>query len=260
MIGPFAGNIATFLLAYRSFGFLQQVPLSQLATVGWISILSATVYMSWMAIYYANIMSMRSDLERGGGAPPPSACARPRSSLTVAAEIGYFFTPNFAIGLAGGYPPLVKVEAKGSITGLGTLGEVDGGPTALTAQYHLTGLGRFRPHIGTGPSLMIVFKDHGGVVADVKTDRALGFTGQVSLNYMLDNNWGVFVDLKEAYLRAKTSGSLGGAPIRATVTLDPLVLHAGLTYKFRALAAGAEPSRLGATLPRLYLPPVIPKK
>ena len=36
----------------------------QLSTVGWISILSATIYMSWMAIYYANMISMRSELER----------------------------------------------------------------------------------------------------------------------------------------------------------------------------------------------------
>lgn len=169
---------------------------------------------------------------RAGGVPVPGADVRIPNSLTVAAEIGYFFTPNFAIGLAGGYPPLVKVEAKGSITGLGTLGKVDGGPMALTAQYHFTGLGRFQPYIGAGPSLMVVFKSHDGAVTDVKTDHALGFAGQVGFNYMLDNNWGVFVDLKKVYLRARTSGSLGGAPIRATVTLDPLVLHTGLTYKF----------------------------
>jgi signal transduction histidine kinase len=35
-----------------------------LSIVGWISILSATIYMSWMAIYYANMISARSDLER----------------------------------------------------------------------------------------------------------------------------------------------------------------------------------------------------
>lgn len=169
---------------------------------------------------------------RAGGTPIPGADVRVPNSLTVAAEIGYFLTPNFAIGLAGGYPPLVKVEAKGSITGLGTLGKVDGGPMALTAQYHFTGLGRFQPYIGAGPSLMIVFKDHDGVVTDLKTDHALGFAGQVGFNYMLNDNWGVFVDLKKVYLRAKTSGNLGGAPIRATVTLDPMVLHTGLTYKF----------------------------
>jgi signal transduction histidine kinase len=64
VIGLFACNIAVFLVAYRLWGFPQQVPLSQLTTVGWISILSATTYMSWMAVYYANITSMRSDLER----------------------------------------------------------------------------------------------------------------------------------------------------------------------------------------------------
>lgn len=169
---------------------------------------------------------------RAGGTPVPGADVRIPHSLTVAAEIGYFLTPNFAIGLAGGYPPLVKVEAKGTITGLGTLGKVDGGPMALTAQYHFTGLGRFQPYIGVGPSLMIVFKDHDGAVTNLKTDHALGVAGQIGFNYMLNDHWGVFVDLKKVYLRAKTQGNLGGAPIRATVTLDPLVLHTGLTYRF----------------------------
>jgi outer membrane protein len=169
---------------------------------------------------------------RAGGTPIPGADIRVPNSLTAAAEIGYFLTPNIAIGLAGGYPPLVKVEARGSITGLGTLGKVDGGPMALTAQYHFTGLGRFQPYIGLGPSLMIVFKDHDGAVSDLKTDHALGFAGQIGFNYMIDGNWGVFFDLKKVYLRAKTSGSLGGLPIRATATLDPLVLHTGLTYRF----------------------------
>lgn len=60
----FALNIVSFYLGYVVYGFPQLVPLSQLEPVGWISILSATIYMSWMAIYYANITSMRSDLER----------------------------------------------------------------------------------------------------------------------------------------------------------------------------------------------------
>lgn len=169
---------------------------------------------------------------RAGGTPVPGADVRIPNSLTVAAEIGYFLTPNVAIGLAGGYPPLVKVEARGAITGLGTLGKVDGGPMALTAQYHFTGFGRFQPYVGVGPSLMIVFKDHDGAVTNLKTDHALGVAGQIGFNYMLSDNWGVFVDLKKVYLRAKTQGNLGAAPIRATVTLDPLVLHTGLTYKF----------------------------
>lgn len=180
----------------------------------------------------AGLFYSESAKMRAFGSPIAGADVRVPSSLTFAAEIGYYLSPNFAVGLAGGYPPLAKVEAKGSITGLGTLGKVDGGPMALTAQYHFTGLGAFQPYIGAGPALMIIFKDHDGAVTNLNTDHTLGFTGQVGFNYMLSENWGVFVDLKKVYLRPKTQGYLGAAPIRATVTLDPLVLHTGVTYKF----------------------------
>jgi signal transduction histidine kinase len=64
VIGLFILNILGFCLAYFEWGFPELVPLKQLTTVGWISILSATIYMSWMAIYYANMIAMRSELER----------------------------------------------------------------------------------------------------------------------------------------------------------------------------------------------------
>ncbi|MCC2097086.1 MAG: hypothetical protein KDJ29_09345 [Hyphomicrobiales bacterium] len=64
ILGLFSMNVAVFYAFYAVNGFPQIVPLDQLITVGWISILSATIYMSWMAIFYANIMSMRSELER----------------------------------------------------------------------------------------------------------------------------------------------------------------------------------------------------
>ncbi len=166
------------------------------------------------------------------GSPIPGADVRIPNSLSFAIEAGYFFSPNFAIGFAGGYPPLVKVEAKGSITGLGTLGKVAGGPTALTAQYHFTGLGNFQPYVGVGPSLMVIFNDQDGAVRQLKTDHALGLAVQAGFNYMLNENWGVFVDAKKVFLEAKTRGTLGGVPIRATVTLDPLVVHSGVTYRF----------------------------
>jgi signal transduction histidine kinase len=64
VVGLFSLNILGFCLAYFRWGFPELVPQQQLAMVGWISILSATIYMSWMAIYYANMIAMRSDLER----------------------------------------------------------------------------------------------------------------------------------------------------------------------------------------------------
>lgn len=51
-------------VAYLLWGFPDRLSYEQLSMVGWISILSATIYMSWMAIYYANMITMRSELER----------------------------------------------------------------------------------------------------------------------------------------------------------------------------------------------------
>ena len=59
----FTFNILVFCGAHYLWGFPELVPKEDLATVGWISILAATIYMSWMAIYYANMMSMSSEIE-----------------------------------------------------------------------------------------------------------------------------------------------------------------------------------------------------
>ncbi|WP_298258557.1 ATP-binding protein [Bradyrhizobium sp.] len=64
VVGLFTCNIAGFSAAYLAYGFPDLLSHEQLSMVGWISILSATIYMSWMAIYYANMITMRSDLER----------------------------------------------------------------------------------------------------------------------------------------------------------------------------------------------------
>ncbi len=57
-------DIAAFAIGYGLFGFPQLVPAERLAEVGWISVLGGVVYMSWMANFYAEIMSVRSELER----------------------------------------------------------------------------------------------------------------------------------------------------------------------------------------------------
>ena len=64
IVGLFTFNILGFVLAYLLWGFPTLLSHGQLSVVGWISILSATIYMSWMAIYYANMITMGSELER----------------------------------------------------------------------------------------------------------------------------------------------------------------------------------------------------
>src|ERR1700712_2730972 len=64
VVALFTLNIFMFGAAQFLWGFPEIVSKENLATVGWISILSATIYMSWMAIYYASMMSRSSEIER----------------------------------------------------------------------------------------------------------------------------------------------------------------------------------------------------
>ena len=59
-----AGNIAAFAIVSLLFGFPQLVPPDKLTLLGWITVTAAVIYMSWMACFYANVMSMRSRLQR----------------------------------------------------------------------------------------------------------------------------------------------------------------------------------------------------
>jgi signal transduction histidine kinase len=65
VVGIFIGNLAGFCAAYLLTGsFPERVPVSQLSTVGMISVLCATLYTSMMAIYYAYVMTAHSSLRQ----------------------------------------------------------------------------------------------------------------------------------------------------------------------------------------------------
>ena len=63
VLGLFAVDVAVFLVAVWPRAPLASIPPASLSTLGWLSIISSTVYMTWMALYYANVVSLRSDLE-----------------------------------------------------------------------------------------------------------------------------------------------------------------------------------------------------
>jgi signal transduction histidine kinase len=65
VVGIFIGHLAAFCAAYLINGsFPERVPLSELSTVGMISVLCATLYTSMMAIYYAYVMTAQSALRQ----------------------------------------------------------------------------------------------------------------------------------------------------------------------------------------------------
>jgi outer membrane protein len=177
------------------------------------------------------------DLDEGadiyaGGYRIPKGDISVKEHLTFAVEAGYMFTPNIGISFTGGFPPSVKIEAAGSMEGMGRVGATTYGPMTLTAHYHFTELGRLQPYVGIGAAFMHVFDETDGLMGSLSLDNAMGVAFQVGADYMITDHWGIFVDVKKAILRTQATGYLGPAPIRAEVKLDPLVLHTGVTLRF----------------------------
>lgn len=155
-----------------------------------------------------------------------------KSHPTFVVEAGYFINPNIAVSLTGGLPPNIKIEADGTMDGMGRVGATTYGPMTLTAHYHFTGLGRLQPYIGAGPAFMYVFDATDGLMGSLKIKNAVGVAFQVGADYMITDRWGIFVDVKKAILRTEATGFLGAAPIRADIKLDPLVIHTGVNLRF----------------------------
>ena len=64
IVGLFLADILIFIGSLTVTGaFPQRVPQHELQLLGWLSIIAAAVYMSWMATYYVRIVSMHDDFE-----------------------------------------------------------------------------------------------------------------------------------------------------------------------------------------------------
>ena len=63
VISLFTAIVGVFIFFLIRNGLPNTVPVEDLQILSWLSIVAATVYMSWMALYYARIIALRSELQ-----------------------------------------------------------------------------------------------------------------------------------------------------------------------------------------------------
>ncbi|HEY0291809.1 MAG TPA: OmpW family protein [Hansschlegelia sp.] len=147
-------------------------------------------------------------------------------------DISYFFTPNFAV-------ETICCFSKHSIKGRKALAGVDVGdtwvlPATVIAQYHFTNFGAFKPYVGVGLNYSIYFREDaaGGAVSKLRLKNSVGPAAQVGFDYMIDEHWGVNVDLKYVHMKPKIELTAGGADVSGHAKINPWIVGAGVTYKF----------------------------
>ncbi|MBH0236976.1 OmpW family protein [Methylobrevis sp. L22] len=146
-------------------------------------------------------------------------------------DISYYFTDNIAAELILG-TTFANVYGEGSIAGLGRVGKTWLLPPSLTLQYHFTDFGAFKPYIGAGVNYTMFYSQSGAAATSLDVKNSFGVVLQAGFDYMLDEHWGLNVDVKKVLLRPDFDVTVGGAPLSGSAELDPWLIGTGITYRF----------------------------
>jgi outer membrane protein len=138
-------------------------------------------------------------------------------------DISYFFTPNIAAELVLTYPQKHTLKAGG--TEIGSLKHL---PPTLSAQYHFTDFGAFKPYVGAG--LNYTRFSSVNVPAGVSIDKnSFGLAVGAGFDYEIQKNIYFNVDVKKVQI--KTTVSAGGTDL-GDFKVDPLLVGVGVGFRF----------------------------
>ncbi|MES0176307.1 OmpW family protein [Mesorhizobium sp. M0006] len=153
------------------------------------------------------------------------------NTVTPELDISYFFTDNIAAELILG-TTYANIGGQGAIGALGNVGKVWLLPPTLTLQYHFTNFGALNPYVGAGVNYTIFYNQHAGSADALKVNNTFGTALQVGFDYMVDQHWGVNVDVKKLFLKPDFDVTVDGAKQTGKAELDPWLIGAGVTYRF----------------------------
>jgi outer membrane protein len=144
-------------------------------------------------------------------------------------DASYFFTDNIAVeGIAA--TTRHHITARGTAAGDVDIGKVRLLPPTVLAQWHFQPHAAISPYVGAGINYTWFFDTSHGQVNSVSYSDGFGAALQIGVDYHISGRWYANVDLKQLFLN--TTAKINGGTIRADVDLNPLIVGAGIGYRF----------------------------
>jgi outer membrane protein len=178
--------------------------------------------------------STKADVSVGGN-PVPGGDASASSSTTLGIELAYDVSDRLTARFLAGIPPETTLTGQGTLASAGRLGKVTYAPAVLSLTYKLVNDGPVRPYVGAGINYTIVTRNRDAFITDLDTRSAWGSVLQAGVEIPVNADWSVSLDARKIFLKTKATGTLpafGGAPTRADVRLNPLVVFLSVGRRF----------------------------
>ncbi len=142
-------------------------------------------------------------------------------------DVGYAFTDTIRAELVLTIPQTHEVK----LAGVGRLGSFKELPPTLLVQYwpHLDD--SFRPYVGAGVNLTLIWDDHlaAGPIPLQLDNHSIGLAGQVGFEWKLTERWTLNANVK--YMALRSDVYAAGAPLTQT-RLDPWLFSFGARCAF----------------------------
>jgi outer membrane protein len=175
-------------------------------------------------------------LKINGVESAPAANARVSNEFIPTATLTYFMNKNIAVELFCCFAK-VDVDGKGALAPFGKVADTWIFPPILTLQYHFDPVMGIKPYVGAGIEYIHYFNSKPGssVAGSVDFKDSWGFALQAGLDYQLGGGWYANLDVKKVWLDTEVTwkNPLGpGTSIVSKVDIDPLIISAGVGYRF----------------------------
>ncbi|MEA2119910.1 OmpW/AlkL family protein [Halovibrio sp. HP20-50] len=140
--------------------------------------------------------------------------------------LGYRFHDKMGVELLAALPFKHDLQVEGV-----TDGSTKHLPPTLTLQYYPLGgtEARVQPYIGAGINYTRFSDEKTDIGASLELDDSWGAAGQVGVDLLIDDNWAL--NAAAWYIDIDSDAKVGGADA-GTVEIDPVVVMAGLSYRF----------------------------
>lgn len=162
----------------------------------------------------------------------PGAEVHTPDDVSATLEVGKYVSDRLAITASINGVYTTDNIAEGTLRGLGNLATDEFAIADIGAKIQFNRDGRIQPYVGAGASYFFVTDSQDELLQDFSVEDKWGVHLRGGFDVAVNDKWSVYAEAKQYYIETEGRGVLGTDQIAGAVDLDPVMINAGISFKF----------------------------